>query len=281
MLLGLDAIPAGFVGGQRVLAVAVGNTVIQAEASLLLEFEGTAADGSAYGHTVTLYGDAAVISGSPVVYGTGAAAFSEAVDTYMQATASADEFQLGLGNFTVEAWVYVYDVPTSDLGAIIDTRDVGGGGGLVLWYDVTTSKWALYLSSNDNDAQTVLYSTMLAALNTWTHVAATRQGDTVRLFIDGKLVASSLLAGYNLNGNSCYLGTAANDPGNSRNLPGYLDNVRLVKNLAVYTGPFTPPVALTPYTRRELGVAAVTGCTDPLATNYDLLANVDDGSCAY
>ena len=27
--------------------------------------------------------------------------------------------------------------------------------------------------------------------------------------------------------------------------------------------------------------APITGCTDPLATNYDSLATVDDGSCTY
>ena len=31
----------------------------------------------------------------------------------------------------------------------------------------------------------------------------------------------------------------------------------------------------------EIGQLSILGCTDPLATNYDSTATIDDGSCIY
>jgi hypothetical protein len=138
------------------------------------------------------------------------------------------------------------------------------------------------MSSNNNLNQAVAGGTSAVALSTWTHVAATRRGNTLRLFVNGIQEGSADVDGYSLLGASCWIGTAADVPGDYRNLIGYLDDLRIVKGMAVYTGPFTPPAAeLSSLVRHVVPLAIVEGCTDPLGTNYDPAANVDNGSCSY
>ena len=102
------------------------------------------------------------------------------------------------------------------------------------------------------------------AANGWSHVAATRQGSTLRLFLNGSLVGSvAQSAPYS--GGSGTVTQIGQQPGNFYPFAGYIDELRIVNGVALYTSNFTPPTApLIP--AAQLNPIAVNGLT--VGTTY-------------
>ncbi len=75
---------------------------------------------------------------------------------------------------------------------------------------------------------------------TWYHVAATREGTDVKIFIDGTILDSGTISGGITSNSILYIGIGSNlnDP-----LNGRIDEVRILKGEAAWTANFTPPTA--------------------------------------
>ena len=89
-------------------------------------------------------------------------------------------------------------------------------------------------------------------INKWYHIAVSKSGTNLRMFVDGKIVASS-------SNHSSTIGSSSNGPriGARRDgyhpTQGFISNLRVVKGSAVYTTEFTPPTApLTNVTNTKL-----------------------------
>jgi hypothetical protein len=140
-------------------------------------------------------------------------------------SASNAAFAFGTGDFTVEAWVN----PTS-YGNLSYVLGVAVTDGLVFY----VNNGALVVRAyNTGD---LLTSATIPALNTWTHVAASRSGTTLRIFVNGVQTATTT------NSTSFAQGAiyAGNDSSNAAPWLGYISNLRVVKGSAVYTSNFTP-----------------------------------------
>jgi len=167
------------------------------DAVLHLKFDGP--DGSTSGvgfvdrspsnHTVTAY-SGAKIDASTSVLGT-SSAFFDTSSTYLEVPYS-DDFNFGLGDFTVHCWYYplssqsdcyiiTVNAPTTDNGtyaqALLEGGNYYGAGKMRVAAGVfnsghTNSGWTNY-SSTDLD------------LNTWHHIAVTRNGSTVTCWVNG------------------------------------------------------------------------------------------------
>jgi hypothetical protein len=77
-------------------------------------------------------------------------------------------------------------------------------------------------------------------LNAWNHVALTRNGGTVTLWVNG------VSGGTNSNSSDLTqqrVLIGGDGLGGTLNLTGNISNLRMVKGTAVYTAPFTPPTA--------------------------------------
>jgi hypothetical protein len=92
--------------------------------------------------------------------------------------------------FTLEAWVRPdADESWNDTG-IVGTWDGASGGGPMLWhYD---NRYRLTLSRGFDNYLTA--STGIAA-GSWQHIAATYDGTTARLYLDGVQIASRTFTG--------------------------------------------------------------------------------------
>jgi hypothetical protein len=155
--------------------------------------------------------------------------------------------QFGTGDFTIEAWIY----PTSATYGNIVSKGSYGGGGVAGYFEfrtADTNKLQLY-NGNTNSSIT---TTVGFALNTWNHVAVTRSGSTIRLFLNGTTDVSQTDA--NAWNNTGTLAIGAADQGSFTNLfVGYLSGVRILKGTAQYTANFTPPTSpLTAITNTQL-----------------------------
>lgn len=86
------------------------------------------------------------------------------------------------------------------------------------------------------------------ATNTWYHVAVSRQGTSLRAFIDGTQLGTTQTNSVNyvrVNSDPLYIGQYFAGSAN-RYLNGYIDDLRITKGLARYTANFTPPTAPFP-----------------------------------
>ena len=150
-------------------------------------------------------------------------------------TPSNAAFGTGTGNFTVEAWVFITQLRSSNG----ENNIIGGGA---------TNSWLLgffgssvYLAST-NSGYTVQISYTLP-LNQWVHIAAVRNGNTATIYVNGTSIGSGSYTTNCPTGYGVVGGDGAN--GTARCMYGYISNARF-NNTALYSSNFTP--STTPLT---------------------------------
>lgn len=149
-------------------------------------------------------------------------------------TTGHSDFYINGEMFTVEFWLKLGD----------DTQD-----GYVLY---CANAWCVKF---DGPNDTITYGTYLAGTSTWeyktsaecglstgafAHIAVTNDGDKLRIFADGKTVYDDLAPSATTANN--YIIIVGNDNGvgtNPKNI--YVDELRILNGVAVYTSDFTPP----------------------------------------
>jgi hypothetical protein len=161
--------------------------------------------------------------------------------TYLLAP-SNPALNLGTGDFTVEAFVK-HQAGTSGFGGIISANS----GSSRVYLFVQGPQQMLGFGGDTMPDFSTAVNTLTA--NAWHHVAVTRQGTTLRLFIDGVLgntvtCAPTALANFSAGGTligTSNVGFGTTPPVNSNQAyVGYIDEVRVVGS-CLYTANFVPP----------------------------------------
>jgi len=229
-----------FGSGSRTLTLefSVANTRYT---TLLLQADvGTDAqvDASSNSYTLTKYGTPVSTAVSPYHPG-GYSTYFDGTGDYLT-TATSSDFTYGTGDFTLECWVYITAAPT--YGSTPYRYILAQGHN-------TTVGCGLYIQENNfrffTNATRVLDGTASGtqyALNQWQHIAVSRSGGTIKLFVDGVEAASAT------NSTNITTGTANgvtvgrwHEIGDGGYFLGYIRDVRVVKGTGVYTSAFTPP----------------------------------------
>jgi hypothetical protein len=153
----------------------------------------------------------------------------------------------GSNDFTVEAWVFPFvTTPLLIVGSLNNNTGAGcwwlvangtfGGGGTIQFGYNTTS---------GGSGTNILAGTGTLNVYSWSHVAVTRSGSSIRCFVNGIQVGTT----------NTGIGSSAIFPvnqalligqtnaGATYGMNGYISNLRLVNGTAVYTANFTPPTA--------------------------------------
>ena len=211
-------------------------------------------DNSTNNHTATLTGTPKVTPFSPfkdsdarTLTTDGGSAFFSASQTNNQLIlADDDKFNPGSSDFTLEAWVHTVGVVGNDYQAIWSKWTAGGQE--IFW--ALTPTYQLQMSLWFGGLYTVTTTKTMNA-NEWNHVAATRSGGTVTLWINGQSEGTLSVSGsVTNNSNSVYVGNYQISGFYEFN--GYISDVRWVKGTALYTSAFTPPTSpLTAITNTE------------------------------
>jgi hypothetical protein len=153
------------------------------------------------------------------------------------------DFNFGYGDFTVETWVYFTQTGYND---IFSTGTYGQNQ-----FSIRKNKDSQLVDSPGSEQLEVYYgSTIIASggqfnLNTWHHIAVTRQApftanngrgeSRIRLFIDGIQVASAVFDG-NIRATDVKIGRT---PGNTYNMVGRMQDFQVYAS-ARYTSNFIP-----------------------------------------
>jgi hypothetical protein len=122
--------------------------------------------------------------------------------------------------FTYEAWVFKQGAK-HDVG-VVGTWVGSQAGGAMIWIDHQAGRYRLTLG--DNPAN-YLDSGQTPAVGRWQHLAATYDGATARIYVDGVVAASAPFSGNFGNSNTWRIGAYGNSP--TGTLDGVIDNVRI------------------------------------------------------
>ena len=158
-------------------------------------------------------------------------------NNWLDNTASGNSANiLGTENFTVEMWVYL---ATRGLYTPIFELDLYTTG--ILWR-VGSSSDNLWIKNDEYNWSPATH----VPLATWTHVALVRENDNVRVYAGGVQRLSAVLPNNLVIGTQgrILIGASTHDGyANRMTANSYLDDIRLTRGLALYTGTFTPPPA--------------------------------------
>jgi hypothetical protein len=193
--------------------------------SLLLNFTNGAIIDNAMMNNLETVGNAQ-ISTSTKKFGTGALYFDGTGD-YLTLPSSIN-YAFGTGSFTIEAWVYPTALGNIDFLSFTDDRTNVGftSGGAVNYYDGT--------------AQATGNSVL--STNAWTHVAITKSGTAMNIWINGTS-QKSFTSTYDAGAAARKANLAARFDGSGNFFTGYVDDFRITKGVARYTANFTPPTS--------------------------------------
>lgn len=206
-------------------------------------------DNSASNHSITVNGGTAIKPTSPFrpsvtrnntsALNRDGSAYFDGTDDYLQ-TPSSTDFSPGIGDWTVEAWVYLTAYPNGKWGRLwwpSDDRDN---------FDIAGTDTSHGLSIGIvilNKGGATLQTSDVVPLNQWVHLAVVRYNNTsAKIFFNGVEKASSTsFANPNITASrSVYIGANGGSSPTNAVIPGYISNVRYVRT-ALYTSNFRPP----------------------------------------
>jgi hypothetical protein len=165
-----------------------------------------------------------------------------------------------------------------------------GSAGYKLTIDNNANGYSLFMYSAQPDEFFVGCGTGSAgiSLNTWYHVAIVREGmgtNNVSMYLNGTRNASYASSQATYTGPVGSIGSTARIGASGRNygnFAGYINNVRIVKGTAVYSGNFTVPTSdLSAISGTSLLALQGSGVTDRLPATAPTLTAYDTGGGGY
>ena len=143
--------------------------------------------------------------------------------------ASSSDLGMGTGDFTVEAWVYPTSLASSDFIVCLSGSDS------VFGYN---SDGTLNIQLPSSGAPSLTQKGPVIVANKWNHFACVRESGALRGYIDGVLAATVDSATTDMG--SSGTATIGDHPSLSREVTGYIQDVRIYKGVAKYTDSFVP-----------------------------------------
>lgn len=159
--------------------------------------------------------------------------------------ASTAAFGFGTADFTIE---FFWRPTVNQRSDVLDFWSTGLGASITSRFDIgriTGATLDLYTDSpvgGGASGQKIAGPTLASLLNAWHHIAITRQTGAIKMWVDGTQRGSTYTFRVLNMGASMRL-RIMGDHNVSGNGSGNLSNVRVVRDVAVYTGTFTPPTS--------------------------------------
>ena len=157
--------------------------------------------------------------------------------------ASTAAFGFGTADFTIECW---WRPTVNQRSDVLDFwSDTGAGSYPVTRFDfgrITSTTLDLYTDGTGGSGAKITGPSIASLLNAWHHIAITRQSGSIKMWVDGTQAGSTYSANVLDMGANMKL-RIMGDHGAAGNGSGNLSNIRVVRDVAVYTGTFTVPTS--------------------------------------
>jgi hypothetical protein len=166
----------------------------------------------------------------------GASGLFDGSGDYVTTPAHAD-WDFGSGAFTVDLWMKVSG-GSGDRSIIGDYN--AGGSSLSFLVGINSSHVGFGRAKIGGTTHTLTGTTNISS--GWHHIAFVREGDTLKLYVDGTQEDSEACSGA-LSTPVDVLGIGRPGAGNFWYFTGWIDEIRISKGIARWTANFTPPTA--------------------------------------
>ena len=214
------------------IAVPVGTTtgdVYYPQTSLLMHFNGTngsttMTDNSKNNAAVTAVGNAQLSTVQSKFGGT--SLYLDGTGDRLTIASPTPDFSFGTDDFTIETWVYK---TVASQAVILDARATADA---IPWIAIINSSNFPYFYDG-----TQYVSTVPITLNSWVHLAWVRTSGVLKIFVNG---IQGYSAAYTVNLNRTAGLIIGDGVGLVNAYAGYIDELRVTKGIARYTGNFTP-----------------------------------------
>ena len=223
----------------------------------------------ATGKTITVNGSAAISNSYPlftssaVDHNDTSAIYFDGTGDYLDVAHSTD-FDFGTGDFTVEFWVYFTAFATGQdlIGTANNTSYLGSSksGWVAAYYYALGGDSEFRFSFQDNSSWPFENKFDFdASLNRWYHVAYTREGTSLKCFVDGVQAQDAITTSTDIVSTEdyCRIGGGYGSTSNLHN--GYIADLRLLKGTALYTGSFDKPTTRFDLQDNELKLTKTAG----------------------
>ena len=214
---------------------------------LLCHFDGangqtTTVDSSAAARTLTMANTASLTTGN-LKFGSAGLDLSSADAAKRVVAADSADFNLGAGQFTIEAFVKFTELPSGG-GAHGIATQFGGSSDMGWFFGMVFGSFALYYSTTGSDTLSV-GTAWTPTVDTWYHLAVDRDASNViRTYRDGVVHSSATVTATIFDSSRSLI--IGNDENLDRSTRGYIDELRITKGVARYAGNFTVPSAAFP-----------------------------------
>ena len=194
-------------------------------------------DVSSNNFAITVAGDTRPSNFSP--YNTNWSNYFDGSGDCLQTTA----LNISSGNFTIEAWVNLTAMPTTDSwpGSYSNWMIIVGVGSASVADGWQFRIGQTTLAFGTNSDTTAVSGTHGITAGSWNHLACVRNGNVYTLYVNGVSVAT---ATYTANqpgtGAFTWVGSETNQ---GAYLNGYISNLRILAGTSFYTTNFTPPTS--------------------------------------
>jgi len=143
-------------------------------------------------------------------------------------------------DFTIELWAYFNTLSGTQI--MVARQGTVGGDGL-FQFRANGSTLEFVICANGSTSVTTVTTGSILTTTTWTHLAVTRSGSTIRLFVNGTLSQTGT-SGVSATSTTRPLTVGClNDFTPSYFTNAYIDDLRITKGVARYTASFTPPTS--------------------------------------
>lgn len=219
-------------------------------------------DSSANNFTITRFGNTTQGSFSP--YGNNwSNSFDGDGDSLTYTGGSSLAF--GTGDFTIELWAFLID--TGVYTPFV--RPDSAGTFVEFGYDFSTGSLKL-----DSRAAAILSVTTALPTKQWVHIAASRSGTSLRLFVNGTQVGTTTTNSTNFASPTGTIRIGGSSLTTTHTANGYFADFRVVNGTAVYTANFAPPSApLTAIPNTSLLICQSNRFRDASTNNFAITRN--------
>lgn len=183
---------------------------------------------------LSVFNNGVTIDNNTYKFGNGSGYFN---NSYLEIDGSSFDLT---NNFTVEFWINLSNLDSSYRRSVLGKWISGSFGWLV-----QISDSAIIVP---NSAAPEMSFPVALNTGTWYHIAIVRNSGVVKCFINGVANSTTFTNSGNFSSSAPLVIGRNNDNGGIEPVTGYIDDIRITKNLAIYTNNFIPPQsALLPY----------------------------------
>lgn len=227
---------------QRAKRLSDSQHLIDSSIKLLMHFDGLNNSQvfiDATGKTVTAYGNT-IISTAQSKFG-GTSSYFDGNGDYLKLQPNND-FNFGAGDFTIDWWEY--RISTRDqMTSIGNDGTLTGTGMLINYHDGVEGTTKIYVYWTDGTSSSYTFYQGAAKTGGWHHFAVIRKNNILYGFVDGVKILEAQNVTKSISNFANFVIGRWSPNFSSSHLNGYIDELRVSKDIARWTENFTPQSA--------------------------------------